>query len=112
MITHVGLAGYAQFKVTGDRGSDIPPVLRGFEDRVFALSPEVNTYIPKLRLTLLVRYEPEFGARNRTQRQTILVNDLGSQIANQAPAVSYKKSRPQIGASALTINRHQSEERT
>jgi hypothetical protein len=72
MITNVGLAGYSQFKITGDSGSDIPLLIRGYKDRVFALGPEVNTYIPKPRLTILVRYEPEFGARNRAQGQTIL----------------------------------------
>jgi hypothetical protein len=72
MITNVGMAGYAQFKMTGDSGSDIPLALRGFKDRVFALGPEVNTFLPKPRLTFLVRYEPEFAARNRTQGQTIL----------------------------------------
>jgi hypothetical protein len=39
MIINLGVAGYAQFKVTGDSGSDIPPPLRGFKDRVFALGP-------------------------------------------------------------------------
>jgi len=48
--------------------------LRGFKDRVFALGPEFNIYIPKPRLTFLVRYEPEFGARVRTQGQTIIVS--------------------------------------
>jgi len=72
MITNVGLAGYSQFKITGDSGSDIPLFLQGYKDRVFALGPEVNTYIPKPRLTLLFRYEPEFAARNRAQGQTIL----------------------------------------
>jgi hypothetical protein len=72
MITNVGMAGYAQFKMTGDSGSDIPLVLRGLRDRVFAFGPEVNTFLPKPRLTFLIRYEPEFGARNRTQGQTIL----------------------------------------
>jgi hypothetical protein len=72
MIMNMGLAGYAQFKVTGDSGSDIPPVLQGLGDRVFALGPEFNIFIPKPRLTLLARYEPEFGARNRTQGQTIV----------------------------------------
>lgn len=72
MITNVGVAGYAQFKMTNDSGSDIPPALLGYKDRVFALGPEVNTYIPKPRLTFLVRYEPEFGARIRTQGQTII----------------------------------------
>jgi hypothetical protein len=72
MIMNLGIAGYAQFKVTGDSGSDIPPALRGFKDRVFALGPEFNIYIPKPRLTFLARYEPEFGARVRTQGQTIV----------------------------------------
>jgi len=72
MIMNLGVAGYAQFKVTGDSGSDIPPALRGHKDRVFALGPEFNIYIPKPRLTFLVRYEPEFGARVRTQGQTIV----------------------------------------
>ena len=74
MIMNLGVAGYAQFKVTGDSGSDIPPPLRGFKDRVFALGPEFNIYLPKPRLTILARYEPEFGARNRTQGQTTLFN--------------------------------------
>jgi hypothetical protein len=74
MIMNMGVAGYAQFKVTGDSGSDIPPVLQGLKDRVFALGPEFNIFIPKPRLTLLARYEPEFGARNRTQGQTIVLS--------------------------------------
>jgi len=74
MITNVGVAGYAQFKVTGDSGSDIPPPLRGLRDRVFALGPEANVFIPRPRLTLLFRYLPEFGARNRTQGQTFIIS--------------------------------------
>jgi len=58
MIMNVGVAGYAQFKVTGDSGSDIPPLLQGLKDRVFALGPEFNIHVPKPRLTFLVRYEP------------------------------------------------------
>jgi hypothetical protein len=69
---NLGLAGYAQFKVTGDSGSDIPLALRGLKDRVFALGPEFNMFIPGPRLLLLARYEFEFGARNRTQGQTIV----------------------------------------
>jgi len=74
MIMNLGVAGYAQFKVTGDSGSDIPPALRGYKDRVFGLGPEFNIYIPKPRLTLLVRYEPEFGARLRTEGQTFVLS--------------------------------------
>jgi hypothetical protein len=72
MIINVGAAGYTQFKITGDSGSDIPTVLMGFKDRAFALGPEFNIFIPKPRLTLLARYEPEFGVRNRTQGQTVV----------------------------------------
>lgn len=74
MIMNLGAAGYVQFKVTGDSGSDIPPALRGFSDRVFGLGPEFNIYIPKPRLTFVARYEPEFGARVRTQGQTLVLS--------------------------------------
>src|SRR6516165_6303248 len=70
-IFNLGLDYYAQFKVTGDSGSDIPPALRGFKDRVFGLGPEFNVFFPKPRITVLIRYEPEFGARVRTQGQTV-----------------------------------------
>jgi hypothetical protein len=72
MVMNLGAAGYAQFKVTGDSGSDIPPLLQGLKDRVFALGPEFNVFIPGPNLSLLARYEPEFGARNRTQGQTFV----------------------------------------
>jgi len=72
IVMNLGVAGYAQFKVTGDSGSDIPLPLQGLKDRVFALGPEFNVFLPGPRLSLLARYEPEFGARNRTQGQTIV----------------------------------------
>jgi hypothetical protein len=72
IIMNLGVDYYTQFKVTGDSGSDIPPPLRGFEDRVFGIGPEFNIFLPKPRLTLLARYEPEFGARVRTQGQTVV----------------------------------------
>jgi hypothetical protein len=71
-IFNLGAAYYAQFKVTGDSGSDIPPALRGFKDRVFGLGPEFNVFFPKPRITMLIRYEPEFGARVRTEGQTVV----------------------------------------
>jgi len=71
-IMNLGVDYYAQFKITGDSGSDIPPALRGYQDRVFGLGPEFNIYFPKPRLIFLVRYEPEFAARVRTQGQTIV----------------------------------------
>jgi hypothetical protein len=55
IVMNLGVAGYAQFKVTGDSGSDIPPALRGYKDRVFALGPEFNIFIPKPGLSLAAR---------------------------------------------------------
>jgi hypothetical protein len=72
LVMNLGAAYYAQFKVTSDSGSDIPPPLQGFKDRVFAVGPEFNIYIPGPRLTLLARYEPEFAARVHTQGQTFV----------------------------------------
>jgi hypothetical protein len=74
LIMNVGAVGYAQFKITGDSGSDIPPPLMGFKDRIFAAGPEFNIYIPKPRLTFLGRYEPEFGGRVRTQGQSVVIS--------------------------------------
>ena len=71
-IFNLGLDYYAQFKVTGDSGSDIPPALQGFKDRVFGLGPEFNVFFPKPRITMPIRYEPEFGARVRSQGQTVV----------------------------------------
>jgi hypothetical protein len=72
IVMNFGAAYYAQFKVTGDSGSDIPPPLQGFKDHVFAVGPEFNIYLPGPQLNLLARYEPEFGARVRTQGQTFV----------------------------------------
>jgi hypothetical protein len=73
-VMNVGLVGYAQFKMTGDTGTDIPAAIRGLRDRVFALGPEFNVFEPRSRLTFVIRYEGELGARNRTQGQMLLLS--------------------------------------
>jgi hypothetical protein len=60
--------------MTEDNGPGVPVILRGLKDRVFALGPEFNVFFPRPRLTFLVRYEPEFAARNRPQGHTVLVS--------------------------------------
>jgi hypothetical protein len=70
IVMNLGAAGYAQFKVTGDSGSDIPTLLQGLKDHTFALGPEFNVFIPGPNLSLSARYEPEFGGRDRTQGQS------------------------------------------
>jgi hypothetical protein len=73
-VMNVGVAGYAQFKITSDNGPGVPVLLRGLKDRVFGLGPEFNIFMPGPRLTFLIRYEPEFGARNRTQGHTVVIS--------------------------------------
>jgi hypothetical protein len=70
IVMNLGAAYYAQFKITGDSGSDIPPALQGFKDHVFAIGPEFNIFFPGPRLILTARYEPEFAAQVHTQGQT------------------------------------------
>ena len=41
-LTSIGLVGYAQWKVTGDSGTDIPLLLRGLKNRVFGIGPEAS----------------------------------------------------------------------
>jgi len=92
MIMNLGVAGYAQFKITGDSGSDIPPPLRGFKDHVFAVGPEFNIFIPAPRLTLLARYEPEFGARNPLRKATPRIQyRVGHKITREASAVALRE---------------------
>jgi hypothetical protein len=71
-VVNVGLAYYAQFKVTSDRvggpnGSVPSP---GHKDRVYGAGPEASILLPKSGLFVDLRVVPEFGARNRTQGVT------------------------------------------
>jgi len=75
-ITTVGLAYYAQFKVTADQGSGpvADRLLAGRKDRVFGVGVEGNLFLPKAKLLLGLRFIPEFGARNRPQGYTFLLS--------------------------------------
>jgi len=67
-----GVAGFALWQVTDDRGADVPEALRGARDRVFGLGPEVDVLIPALRMRLDLRAEWEFGVRSRPQGQVLV----------------------------------------
>lgn len=69
-----GLAGFALWQVTDDRGADVPLVLRGARDRVFGLGPEVDVLIPALRLRLDLRAEWDFGVRSRPQGRILVAS--------------------------------------
>ena len=73
-VTSVGLAYYAQFKVSADQGTGpiANRLLAGRKDRVFGVGLEGNLFLPKSKVLLGLRIVPEFGARNRTQGVTFL----------------------------------------
>ena len=70
-IITVGLAGYALWQVTPDRGVDIPPRLRDERSRVFGLGPEADVSIPRRQLRVTLRVEREFAVRSRPRGQVI-----------------------------------------
>jgi len=66
-----GVAGYALWQVSDDRGAELPPALTGLRTRSFGLGPEIGVVIPSLRLRGDLRYEWDFGVRARPQGQVI-----------------------------------------
>lgn len=61
----LGLAGYALWQVSADRGTALPGILRGQHDRVFGLGPEIQFAVPALALRAEARVEFDLGARSR-----------------------------------------------
>ena len=68
-LTTIGLAGYAQWKLTDDEGTDIPPLLLGKKDRIFGLGPNLVL----LRGALTIRYFFEFGGRSTLEGNNLIV---------------------------------------
>ncbi|OGV42704.1 MAG: hypothetical protein A2X46_05410 [Lentisphaerae bacterium GWF2_57_35] len=62
----VGLAGYCQWQVSDDKGSDVVWD-EGSHDRVVAAGPEVNYFIPKYLFFVSLRHELEFFAEDRPE---------------------------------------------
>jgi hypothetical protein len=67
----VGVAGYALWQVTDDKGSALPPVLRGARDQVFGIGPEVQVALPKIGARAELRLLFEFGARARPEASVL-----------------------------------------
>jgi len=72
-ITNFGLVYYGQFKVSGDEGGALTPLLQGAKDRVIALGLEGNVILPESGWVLGLRIEPELEARNRTKGWTFML---------------------------------------
>jgi hypothetical protein len=64
-LATIGLAGFALWQVTPDRGADIPATLRGGRTRVFGLGPELDVLIPKWTTRVALRVERELGVTSR-----------------------------------------------
>lgn len=64
----VGLAGYSQWQVTDDSGSDVT-WSKSIHDQVHAIGPEVNLAIPSKSMFLTFRYLWEFHAVDSPEGQ-------------------------------------------
>lgn len=62
-----GLAGYALWQISDNRGTALPPVLRTARDRVYGLGPESAVFLKPIRAQLRARYEWDFGVQARPQ---------------------------------------------
>jgi hypothetical protein len=72
-LLETGLASYALWQVRDDRGTALPPVLRGLSDRVYGLGPEAAIFIKPIRGQVRVRYEWDRGVRSRPQGSILVV---------------------------------------
>lgn len=71
----LGLAGYALWQVTDDRGADLPIELSGARERAFGLGPELGVAVPALRSRLTARFTWDLDGKARPVG-TILVLGL------------------------------------
>ena len=65
-----GVVGYAQWQVTDNHGSDIPPPLRGIRSNIFGVGAEIAATTKIGRF--FARYVFEFGAKNAPEGQVFL----------------------------------------
>jgi hypothetical protein len=73
-IFTIGVAGYALWQATPDRGADIPAPLRDQRSRAFGLGPEADVLIPQWKTHVALRVEREFGVRSRPRGQVIALS--------------------------------------
>ena len=64
----VGVAGYGQWQVTDDSGSDVYWD-RDVHDRVWGLGPEIRLLVPEINGTITFNYIKEFAAVDRPEGQ-------------------------------------------
>lgn len=84
-ILDVGIASYALWQVSDDRGADVPPALVGARARAYGLGPEIDLLIPAIRGRLSARYERDVAVASRPEGQILIV---GLTVAAWAPSAS------------------------
>jgi hypothetical protein len=79
----VGVVGYALWQLRDDRGSQVPPPLRGARDEAFGIGPEVVLSLHPLPARLRVRYERDLAVKSRPKGEVFL---FGLEFAAWRPA--------------------------
>lgn len=69
----VGLSGYCQWQVTDDSGSDVSWD-KSVHDRVWAIGPEVSTFLPSFKFGISLKGLWEFDAVDRSEGFLINLN--------------------------------------
>jgi hypothetical protein len=77
-----GAAAYALWQVRDDRGTALPPVLRGGRDRVYGAGPEVAVFVKAIRSQIRTRYVWDIGVRSRPSGNLFVV---GLNVVLQRP---------------------------
>ncbi|MCP4119939.1 MAG: transporter [Desulfobacteraceae bacterium] len=70
-VWEAGLAGYCQWQVTDDSGSDA--VNKSTHDQVFAIGPEAGVFLPRFKAALNLRALWEFDAEDRSEGNAVVL---------------------------------------
>jgi hypothetical protein len=74
IVISAGAVYYLQYKVSDDRVSIGDATFSGDKDQIYAWGLEANVFHPTLRTSLSIRWFDEFGAQNRFEGNTFLLN--------------------------------------
>jgi len=86
-----GVAGFALWQVSDDRGIELAPELAGMHTRAFGLGPEIDVTIPRRRMRVELRPEWDFGVVARPQGLVLVV---GVEYLAWMPAITAGASPP------------------
>jgi hypothetical protein len=94
-LLDVGIASYALWEVSTDRGADVPATLRGTHERDYGVGPELDVTIPPVRGRITLRFEADVSAATRPLGQIffvaftpILWRPAAAGKANASPPIS------------------------